>query len=558
MTTKLELHRKLSDQGRGLVRSGLNSSTHLAASPVPPPVPQARADKSPRVVLEASEASEAPEAPDAPEEVVVSPSPVVAPPGTTVILCAGTSFVVETRLFSQSRLLASALPLPDGAALHLSMDAATVKLALRLLRDLSVEPSQRTNRAFLERCARCAREFGMPDALQQELSHRVAASASIIMPEVAALLETNPRRKVLLYKQVVRKARMLDITTGGARAAMAKQGRLKVAEALLDAAAQPAADAQARAQYAHYAARLLDEGQNAQLPAPVAALQSDLRARLGALAQPVKAALVPPPLFSCTYASGEPPAHGTGMVRVNAGGQLAQSLHTSELLALPCVARLLPLPPGHDAVFVGDDAERFQLALHLLRVRGRLEPGEKADLALLASYLDIARRYALAPALVGRVEAWVRAHKHGLGGARDAKEEIRGLKLTRALNPERGDMLVSSALAEAYLEQAGRAAAADDAGKRARLLAKAEAALRTVLPVLVTSMSVTRADAEQKQAVSSMVRMLKDVLVQAGRPAEAQQVDASVRAFEQGIAASADDIARANRQRQQPVEGMYS
>jgi len=551
--SKAELQRKLSDQGRGLVRSGLNSSTSPStrqAASSPPPL--ARADKTQRVAsderLDATAAGHG-------RIAAVIPSPVVAPPGTTVILCAGTSFVVETRLFSLSQLLASALPLlPEDAALHLSMDAATVKLALRLLRDLSVEPSQRTNRVFLERCARCASEFGMPDVLQQDLSHRVAASVSVIMPEVAAQLETNPRRKVLLYKQVVRKARLLDLTTGGARAAMAKQGRLKVAEALLDAAAT--ADAQARAQYAHYAARLVDEGQNAQLPAPVAALQSDLRARLGVLAQPVKAALVPPPLFTCTYASGGGGGHSDPvMVRVNAGGQLTQSLHASELRALPCVARLLPLPAGHDTVFVGDDAERFQLALHLLRVRGRLEPGEKADLPLLASYLGIARRYALAPALVARVEAWTRAHKHGLGGARDAKEEIRGLKLTRALNPERGDTIVSSALAEAYLEQTARTT---DAGKRARLLAKAEAALRTVLPVLVTSLSVTRADAEQRQAVGSLVRMLKEVLVQAGRPAEAAQVDANVRAFEQGIAASADDLARANRQRQQPVEGMYS
>jgi len=230
-------------------------------------------------------------------------------------------------------------------------------------------------------------------------------------------------------------------------------------------------------------------------------------------------------------------------------------LHSSELEEIPALASLLPKVDSSTVqIFIGDDPEQFQLAMHLIRCQGRLELGEKIDIGVLKSYRHVARKYSLGMDITHRIDAWILAHKNGVGGATNAQEEIRGLKLTRALNPERGDALVSSALAEAYLEQAEKAL---ESAKKVRLLQKAESCVRTVLPILVTSMSVSRADEEQKKAVAQVVSMLKKCLVMQEREGEAMLVDSAIREFQAGILGSAEDLARASRAQLAPGE-MYS
>jgi len=124
-------------------------------------------------------------------------------------------------------------------------------------------------------------------------------------------------------------------------------------------------------------------------------------------------------------------------------------------------------------------------------------------------------------------------------------------------NPERGDTLVASALAEALIERAADPATAPP--KRLRLLENAEVNLRTVLPVLLTSQSVLRASPEQANVVAHTVNLLNGVLVSLGRRDELVALEAAIAEFSREVAGAAAQFADALATSQsRPPPNMYA
>ena len=478
-------------------------------------------------------------------------------------------------------IVANAAP---ACEIYVMDDLSEFKTALRLAREGRVDPILRRSRTAVARALRAATKYALPPEMTSELTDRIATLSLTVMPEIAAQLETNARRKILLYKSVIRKARLMDLASGGAQALAAKAARVKVAEALTHAASAER-DPVHRALLVRAAGKTLYEGRSEELPELLAKSLQAVETLLkdAAASAAVDFASLKPPhpdqvsqphswwpalpfMVRCPLTlAAQPNASAPptpDLIRVEVGGERVYFLHRAELVAM---GAMRPQPDGaggldldgfdaaHEQVFVGDDPERFEQALHLARSRGRLEPGERADESIIRSYRDVARRYRLDAAIIRKLDAWVWTHKNGVGGATNAREEIRGLKLTKLLNPDRGDALVASALAEALVERADDPAT--PLGKRQSLLAKAEINLRTVLPVMLTSQSVMRMGPEQTQAVTRTLELLKKVMRGQGRESEIPPLEASVAEFARGIGQVADKFAQLGSK---PPESMYA
>jgi len=428
---------------------------------------------------------------------------------------------------------------------------------------------------------RAAELYDLSQELIQNLTDRLAVLQNLVMPEIAALLETNPRRKLLLLKSVIRKARLMDVVSGGTQSVQSKIARIKVATNLVEACESSTSTISEtwKRKYLRVAEKAVLEGRSVDtLPTSVATQIEELQKRIvnvrthqllhsdevPAVSQPLKLirsfsesrrTQLEKKKSSKKYLAQFRPLPPNlsplpdDICVVNCSGLKVLKVHREELKRFGAFDVL----SDANHVYLSDDPGRFELALHLVRSGGKLEDGEKADDSVLKSYRRVAYSYALDWSIVRRIEAWIGAHKNGVGGARNAREEIRALRLTRLVNPEKGDALVASALAEAYMERVLNEHMPER--KKQKLLQKAEINLRTVLPVLLTSMSVMHINSEQKTAIDQSIAVLKQILTMQGRGSEAKDLDAQVKLFSQGVQGAAKELSAMTRN---VPQGMYA
>jgi len=488
-------------------------------------------------------------------------------------------FIVEIKALEKFTLLFSSTGLEKLTSagtlrriLFIEDDAGTFKLALRLAREDQVDAPFKRSRTAMRKLLRIARRYGLRD-LEPILADRYAVLQNNVMPEIAAMLETNPRRRLYLFKSVVRKARTVDLLGGGTQSIQCKVAKLKIVANLLEACehVSEAMTETWKRKYLRVAEKLLIEGRSVDsLPLSIVEQVQALQKRIvdiqASLIHSDDIVLQPPKLVRSIsdsrriqyerkaaqkYAEFVP--YGTasladGFFRINCGGQKVLHLHADEFQRFGIFQ---DATEGSFLLF--DDPSRFELALYLVRREGRLDEAEKMDDTILKSYRDAALRYGLDWAITRRLDAWLNAHRHGAGGARNAREEVRALRLTRMLNPDKGEALVASALAEAYLERVTKENPGPN--KRLRLLEKAETNLRVVLPVLLTSLSVVQVSKEQRLAIDQSVGVLKQILTMQGRGDEAKMLDQAVTLFSKGIQGAAKELSAATRN---VPSGMYS
>ena len=449
-------------------------------------------------------------------------------------------------------------------AVYVIDDPSNFKFALSLARQGTVDPAYKKSRQAIKKYLQVARKYGLNEEASI-LADRDAVLQNVVMPEIAGLLETNPRRKLLLLKSVVKKASLMDIVSGGTQSIQSKISRLKVAMNLVEACENPTSTMSEiwKRKYLRFAEKILLEGRSLDtLPPTVLHQFEELHKRILTVKEHK---LQHSEEFDSSMAI--PLILEQSSMRKHKRAQLLQ--HKSRIRLVKCIS--LPSSPQSDicsidcagqksfsvhrdelqrfgifdltevtSFLIFDDPSRFELALHLIRCDGKVEDAEKADESMLKSYRRVARSYGLEWSIMRRLEAWINAHKNGVGGARNASEEIRALRLTRLLNPEKGDALVASALAEAYMERVQNEHMLPT--KRRRLLEKAEINLRTVLPLFLTSLSVTRVSKEQQAAIDQSVAVLKNVLTMQDRTQEANELDAAVKYFSQGVQGAAKEL----------------
>lgn len=578
-----------SEVGRDILRTAFASmssiSTAETAQPSPPPPPpMIAASEPPRLI-----------------PIDVTPDPEL-PSGelVRVVLSGGLRMVVERETLE--KFGAFARMDPATTVIYARGDEVEIRSALRLAREGAIDSVLKRVRNALVRAERTMRNFEIRDeALMRDLQDRIAVVSLAVLPEVAVRLETDLTRKLLLFKAIRRRARQLDLASGGTQSMQSKAQRIKIAEEALRAAvpsdsgsSSPAGanDRHLRLRLLRFALQTTYEGRSAELPPALNKLTTEVQAKiedavrsLGGspeFLRPValqrlisadrdiycEAAGPPPHVVLVPSTAATPPATPrnkmavTPLVRVNVGGERVFELHPIEFSAIGVFGALGGSPRRGFDVFVGDEPDRFEQVLHLSRSRGRLEPLERSDDSIVRASVKIARRYRLSNAVLERLGQWTKAHKDGVGGAANTREEIRALKLTKLLSPERGEHIVAAALAEAYLERAEQSSAGtvgDDGGRRTRRLAgKAEMNLRVALPYVLTSSAVVKSSPEQRAALDRSINMLRRALVLQGRAREAAEgLDAVVAEFSRGLAGAADDIASLVRG-SKPPSTMYA
>jgi hypothetical protein len=516
---------------------------------------------------------------------------------------------------------------------YLPTDMQDFKTALRLARERDVDPILKRSRNAIDRVLRCGEKFGLRDLdlIERLRDKRAVLSVNAIMPEIGASLETNPRRKLLLYKQVIQKSRTMDLVSGGTQSVQVKAMKIKVSESLLKVCRASTITTAAAAattttttntsedtqqqrinitlQMLTYAYRILFEGRNEQLPQKMDETIKQLKSaiekefiRFGESPDQFKSTtlqraistssdlyidatttsttatntatgrsgFIPPPPFiystlvpvSLLNNNNNQTTNNSQLIHVNIGGEKIMILHRSELEQIGCIQDALlgyisttnnnsgPSTPVMESIylFIGDEPERFEQMLHLVRANGHLESGEKMDESILRSYRNVARRYRLGKPIVEKLSSWLEVHKNGVGGSTDAKQELRALKITRLLNGERGDALVASSMAEAYVE---RMQQTSSMGKKIKFASKAELLIRLILPYLLTSASIVSDSGAgggaggtgNMSAVKRSIEILKLVLSVQGRADEISSLDLAIKEFTQGIKGAAGELA---------------
>jgi len=480
--------------------------------------------------------------------------------------------IVETQTLEKLELVFPSSLLAQArqrrCALYVCHDFQAFNFALRLARECHPDPVMKRSKKAIGDVLRIARMYGLTQNLA-DLEDRFAVLQNLVMPEVAALLETNPRRKLLLLKSVVRRARLADAASGGAYGVQSKRARVRVAHNLIESCENSATILSEtwKRKYLRTAEKILQEG-STELPKSLVEEIEGLRHSIDVIKSEK---LTHSDEIAFSRADGrqfnkKKPNQsrvmciplGTGkknrqsdFVTVNCSGQKSYLLHKED------VRRFSALDNCSTTVceeyFVCDDPSRFELALRLVQSKGKLDDSEKSNEAILKSYREVARSYGLEWLICRRLETWIVAHKSGVGGARNIREEIRALKLTMLLNPEKGDIMVASTLAEALLDRVSNTIVSDH--KKVRLLENAETNLRIVLPILLTSMSIAKISKEQQLAMNHSVSMLKQILNLQGRADDAANLDIAVESFLKGVRAAAKDLSTATRD---IPSGMYA
>jgi hypothetical protein len=205
--------------------------------------------------------------------LINSKAPLVIPDTVSVLVGGIEKFQIETetlqkadKIFPQE-LLSKAMN--ENKIIYVADEVSNFKLLLRLIREGKIDPSFKKSRQAIYRNLLVARAYSLGE-IANLLQDRYSVMQNVVMPEIAALLETNPNRKLLLYRSVVKKARLTDLFSAGSNSINSKAARIKIASSLIEFAESKISISETwKRKYLREAEKLLAEGRNKEfLPVP--------------------------------------------------------------------------------------------------------------------------------------------------------------------------------------------------------------------------------------------------------------------------------------------------